>query len=415
MANSFKTLNDGDIVRRALAIFHNKLKFIKTINRQYDSRFAVTGAKNGGYLQIRNPNQFSVSTGAIMDTADIAETVQTLTVATQKNISMNMSSVEMTMSIDDFEARYLEPAMSKLAAEVEYTVLNAVYKNIWNLTGTPATTPASLAAFLNAGARLSQGLAPESDRHLLMDSLAMAASVAAMAVYFHKASELERAFAEGYLGTAGGFKWWESNMVPRHTNGTRTDTTPVATLSGTVTVPTGGIVNGSATITMTAFPDGLTYTVGDVFTIADVYAVNPETKQAYSHLQQFTVTTAETETGSGDMTPDVTPIPQATGATQNISIASTGAKLVINLTGAGGGAASAVLTQNLAYHRDAFTFVSADLYKDPGARMTSAVMEGISMRLWRGNDIINDKFPTRLDVLFGYKTIRPEWACRVRG
>jgi hypothetical protein len=417
VANTFKTLSDGDIVRRALAIFHNKLKFIKTINRQYDSRFAVTGAKNGGSLLIRNPNQFTITTGAAMDTQDITESTQTLTVATQKNIAMNMSSVEMTMSIDDFEARYLEPAMSKLAADVEYTMLAAVYKDVWNMTGASgmASNPASLAAILNAGARLSQGLAPESDRHLLLDSIAMAGCVGAMAAYFHKASELERAFAEGYLGQAAGFKWWESNMVPRHTNGTRTDTTPVATIGGTVTVPTGGIVNGSATITMTAFPDGLTYAVGDVFTIADVYAVNPETKQAYSHLQQFTVTTAETETGSGDMSPDVTPIPQATGAKQNISIASTGAKAVVNLTAGGSGAASAVLTQNLGYHRDAFTFVSADLYKDPGARMTSAVMEGISMRLWRGNDIINDKFPTRIDVLFGYKTIRPEWAVRVRG
>lgn len=417
MANTFKTLSDGDIVRRALAIFHNKLKFIKTINRQYDSRFAVTGAKNGGTLLIRNPNQFTVSTGAIMDTQDITETTQTLTLATQKNISMNMSSVELTMSIDDFEARYLEPAMSKLAADVEYTVLAAVYKNIWNMTGASgmATTPASLSCIMNAHARLSQGLAPESDRHLLMDSLAMAATVGSMAAYFHKASELERAFTEGYIGMAAGFKWWESNMVPAHTNGTRTDTTPVATIGGTVTVPTGGIVNGTATITMTAFPDGLTYTVGDVFTIADVYAVNLETKQAYSYLQQWTVTEAETETGTGDMTPAVSPTPQATGATQNISIASTGAKAVVNLTAGGSGAASAVLTQNLAYHRDAFTFVSADLYKDPGARMTSAVMEGISMRLWRGNDIVNDKFPTRLDVLFGYKTIRPEWACRVRG
>ncbi len=34
MANAFKSLADGDIVRMALASFHNKLKFIKTINRQ---------------------------------------------------------------------------------------------------------------------------------------------------------------------------------------------------------------------------------------------------------------------------------------------------------------------------------------------------------------------------------------------
>jgi hypothetical protein len=350
-----------------------------------------------------------------MDTQDVTETTQTLTVATQKGIDVNVSSIEMTMSIDDFEAGFIEPQMSRLAAQVEYDVLAGVYKNVWNLTGTPATTPASLAAVLNANARLSQGLAPVENRHVLMNSPAMAATVAAIGVYFHPASELEKAISTGFMGQAAGMKWWESNMVPNHTNGTRTDTTPVATIGGTTSVPTGGIVNGSATITMTAFPDGLTYTAGDIFTIADVYAVNPETKQAYSHLQQFVVTTAETETGTGDMSPDVTPIPYASGAKQNISIASTGAKAIVNLTGGGSGAASAVYPQNLAYHKDAFTFVTADLYMDSGARMSRANIEGITMRLWRGNDIVNDKFPMRLDVLYGYKTLKPEWACRVRG
>lgn len=417
MANTIKDLSDGDLVRKYLASFHNKLKFIKTINRQYDNRFARTGAKNGGELLIKNPNEFSVRTGAIMDTQDVTETTQTLTVATQKGVDVNMSSVEFTMGIEDYEAMVINPAMDKLAAMVEYDVLSNVYKDVWNMTGASgmATNPASLLCILNANARLTQGLAPQGDRHILLDALAMAATVNSVGTYFHKASELEKAFSEGYLGEAAGLKWWESNMVPNHTNGTRTDTTPVATIGGTTSVPTGGIVNGSATITMTAFPDGLTYAAGDVFTIADVYAVNLETKQRYPHLQQFTVTTAETETGAGDMTPNVTPIPQASGAKQNISIASTGAKAVINLTAGGSGAASAVYAQNLAYHRDAFTFVAADLYMDSGARMARENIEGISMRLWKGNDIVNDKFPMRIDVLYGFKTIRPEWAVRVRG
>ena len=415
MANSFKTLTDGDIVRKALASFHNQLKFIKTVNRQYDNRFAVTGAKNGGSLVIRNPNEFTVRTGAVMDVKDFAESTQTFTVATQKGIDMNFSSIEATMSIDDFEARYLQPAMSRLAADVEYTVLNAVYKDVFNLSGTPATTPASLAAALNANVKLSQNLAPESDRHLLMDSVAMAATVAAMATYFHKASEIERAFAEGYVGQAAGMKWWESNMVPAHTNGTRVDASCVTTITGTVTVPTGGFVNGTATITLSGGNNAKTFLAGDVFTVADVYAVNPETKQAYSHLKQWVVTAAITSDASGNVILAVSPTPQATGAKQNISIASIGEKAVVHVAAGGSGAASAVYTQNLAYHRDAFSVVTADLYKDPGARMTSAVIEGISMRLWRGTDIVNDKFPARFDVLFGYKTLRPDWACRVRG
>lgn len=407
MANAFKTLSDGDIVRRALAILHNKLKFIKTINRQYDSRFAQTGAKNGGSLLIREPNEFTVRTGAIMDVQDITEYAQTLTVATQKGVDINFSSIEATMSIDDFESRILEPAMTRLAADVEYTVLSAIYKDIYNLSGTPATTPATLAAVLNAGVKLSQGLAPDGDRHLLFDSVAMAATVNALAAYFHKASEVEKAFAEGYIGMAGGFKWWESNMIPNHTNGTRDDTTPVIT-------PSTGITSGTATLTTTGYDNTCTLTAGDILTIAEVYAINPETKQSYSHLQQFVVTTAKTCDQTDVLA--VSPTPYTSGAKQNISGGtSASSRAIVNVAAGGSGAASAVYPQNLAYHRDAFTFVSADLYMDSGQRMSRAVIEDISMRIWRGGDIVNDKFPTRLDVLFGYKTIRPLWACRVRG
>ncbi len=341
-----------------------------------------------------------------MDTQDVTETTQTLTVATQKHIAINLSSVELTMSLDDFRTFYINPAMDRLAAQVEYDVMSGVYKNIFNLTGTPATTPASLTAVLNANARLSQGLAPESDRHIIMDSVAMAATVASMSSYFHKASELERAFAEGYVGQAAGLKWWESNMVPAHTNGARDDTTPVT--------DTSGWKNGDTTITTTGQGASENYKAGDVFTVADVYDVNLETKQAYSHLKQFVVTADKTADGTDVLA--IAPTIYISGAKQNVSVTSAGAnKAIVNVAAGGSGAANKTYTQNLAYHRDAFTFVSADLHMEPGQRMSRAVIEGISLRLWRGSDIVNDKFPSRIDVLYGYKTLRPEWAVRVRG
>ena len=406
MSNTIKSLADGDLVREYLASFHNKLKFIKTINKQYDSRFAKEGAKNGGQLVIKNPNEYTVTTGAIMDTADVTETTQTLTVATQKHISAPpLTSVEMTMSVDDFRAMYVDPAMSRLAAQVEYDVMAGVYKDVFNLTGTPATTPASLGAVLNANARLSQGLAPESDRHIIMNSPAMAATVAGMATYFHKASEIERAFAEGYIGEAAGLKWWESNMIPNHTNGARDDTTPVT--------DTRAWANGDATITTTGQGGAENYKAGDVFTVAGCYDVNLETKQAYSHLKQFVVRTDKTADGTDVL--DVAPTIYISGPKQNVSLTTAASAAIVNVAAGGSGAASAVYAQNLAYHRDAFTFVSADLHMEPGQRMTRAVIEGVSMRMWKASDIINDKHLCRIDVLYGFKTIRPEWAVRVRG
>ena len=417
MANVFVTRKDGDVVRLMLASFHNKSTFLKTVNRQHDKDFGQAGRKNAGSILIKNPNEYTVGSSAVIAVQDIAESSQTMTVATRRNVAVKISSYERLMSEDDFVKEVADPAMARLAAEVEYTILADVYKNVYNMTGasTMATDPATLACIQNAGARLTYGLAPDDDRHLLLNPTAMAGVVGSVSAYFHKASEVERAFAKGYIGEAGGFKWWETALVPNHTNGTRTDTTPVATIGGSVTVPTGGIVTDDATITMTAFPDGLSYAAGDVFTIADVYACNRETKQRLPHLQQFVATAAATETGSGDMVVEVSPVPVATGAKQNISIASTGEKAVLNLTGGGSGAASAVYAQNLAYHRDAFTVAFADLPMPYGDKGSRAVMDNISMRMWQFSDGINDTHTTRFDVLFGYLSQRPEWATRVRG
>jgi hypothetical protein len=66
------------------------------------------------------------------------------------------------------------------------------------------------------------------------------------------------------------------------------------------------------------------------------------------------------------------------------------------------------------YHKDAFSFATADLVMPQGVDFASRqVLDGISMRIVRQYDINNDLFPCRLDVLYGYKAIRPQLACRI--
>ena len=403
MANTWKTLSDGDIARKGLSRLHNKLKFIKTINRDYDEEFGRKGGKNGGTLLIREPNRVTVRSGEVMQTQNVTESTQSLVMSYLRGVDLDVSSVDHTLSVDSFEERVLDPAMDQLAAQVEYIFLSTAYKDVFNLTGTPATTPASLAAVLNAGARLSQNLAPTNDRSVLMDSVAMAATVNGIGTYFHKASEIERGFSDGYIGRAGGFNFYESNMVPSHTNGSRDDTTPVS--------DTSTWANGDTTITTTG-ADG-TMAVGDVFTVAGVYAVNPETKQAYSHLQQFVIRTAKTNDATDVW--DVAPTIYISGAKQNVSVPSAGSSAIVNVAAGGSGAASTAYTQDLAYHKDAFTFVCADEYIEPGLKMTRVKHDGLSMRVWRAGDQVNNTFPLRFDIRFGFKTVRPEWAVRMRG
>lgn len=411
MSNTIKTLSDGDITRKALSILHNKLVFCKTINKQYDDRFARSGAKNGGSLLIREPNQFTVRTGATMDTQDVTERTQTLTVATQKGVDINFSSVELTLSLDDFSDRILEPAMSRLAADVDATVIAAVYPYVFNWTVTTSGTKPVLSDVLAARAKLQQTLTPSGNRTAMVNALSANSIITAGYNIFNPASEISKQYEEGLLGTVYGFKFYETEMVPTHTNGTRTDTTPV---TSTANISAAGV----STLAITANASTTTYAVGDVFTIDGVYAINPETKAVYSHLQQFSVTTyLSTTTSTCTLGISPTIYPAAAGALQNISVVTSSATAALNNLDTGGsGAASAAQGHNLLYHRDAFTIVTADLELPKGVDFAAReVYDGISLRLVRMYDIVNDKFPCRIDVLFGEKATRPEWACRVIG
>jgi hypothetical protein len=63
---------------------------------------------------------------------------------------------------------------------------------------------------------------------------------------------------------------------------------------------------------------------------------------------------------------------------------------------------------SLLYHKEAFAFATADLVMPKGVDFAAReVMDGISMRIVRQYDINSDKFPCRLDVLYGYKTHPP--------
>ena len=121
MSNSL--LTPTAVTREALRILHQKLNFVGNINRTYDDSFAQSSAKIGDSLKIRLPNEYTVRTGANLSTQATTETSTTLQVATQKGVDVSFSSAELTLSLDDFSSRILEPAMSVLAANIEADAL----------------------------------------------------------------------------------------------------------------------------------------------------------------------------------------------------------------------------------------------------------------------------------------------------
>ncbi len=388
MANAL--LSATAVTREALRILHQKLSFVGTIVREYDDSFAKTGAKIGDSLKIRLPNQYSVRSGAALSAQDTTESSVTLQVATQKGVDLNFTSADLTLSLDDFSTRILEPAMSVLAATIEADAMSMykdVYQSVWN-GGSAATYNKAL----DARVILQRSLAPAGDRTANMNPLDMADLVKDTKTLFQNQGEIGKQYREGYMGRAAGFDWVENTMWPGHTRGDA---------ASYVCNTSSGITSGSATITLSGGSG--TIKQGDVFTIQGVTMVHPETKQSTGVLQQFVAT------ADGTTSVSVSPVPVTSGAGQNVAIASAGSGKTVTVAGT----ASTAVGTSLLYHKEAFAFATADLVMPKGVDFAAReVFDGISMRIVRQYDISQDKMPTRLDVLYGYKTLRAQLAAR---
>jgi hypothetical protein len=398
MSNSILTIDM--ITRKALEILENSLVLTRTVNRQYDDSFAVEGAKIGSTLRIRLPDRALVTDGAALQVQDDNEQYTTLTVSSQKHIGVNFTTAELTMQLDDFAERVLKPRISQLASSIDADVANS-FKYIGNSVGTPGTTPATSLVLLQAQQKLNENAAVMSPRYATVNPAANAALIEGMKGLFNPVSAISKQFKNGMFGE-GILGYDELNMsqsIKQFTTGSR---------AGTVTVNATVTTEGSTTVVLT----GLTTTTikaGDVFTIADVYAVNPQTRESTGSLYQFVALADVTASTTASVT--VPAMYSASQALATVDALPVSGKAVTFL-----GAASTQYPQNLIYHRDAISFATADLLLPQGVDMASRqVHNGISLRVVRQYDINNDRLPCRIDVLYGYSVIRPQMAVRLWG
>ena len=398
MSNSLLTIDM--ITRKALEILENNLVLTRTVNRQYDDSFAVEGAKIGSTLRIRLPDRALVTDGAALQVQDDNEQYTTLTVSSQKHIGVNFTTAELTMQLDDFAERVLKPRISQLASSIDADVANS-FKYIGNSVGTPGTTPATSLVLLQAQQKLNENAAVMSPRYATVNPAANAALIEGMKGLFNPVSAISKQFKNGMFGE-GILGYDELNMsqsIKQFTTGSRT---------GTVTVNASVTSEGSTSIVLTGL-GSTTIKAGDVFTIADCFAVNPQTRESTGSLFQFVC--LEDVTASTTATVKVNAIYSASQALATVDVLPQSGKAVTFL-----GSPSTQYPQNLIYHRDAIAFATADLLMPQGVDMASRqVHNGISLRVVRQYDINNDRLPCRIDVLYGYSVIRPQMAVRLWG
>jgi len=390
------------ITRKSLEILENNLVITRNVNRAYDDSFAVEGAKIGSTLRIRLPDRSLVTDGAALQVQDVSQQQVTLTVDSQKHIGVNFTTAELTMSLDDFADRVLKPRISQLAASIDADVANS-YSAMFHSVGTPGTTPATSLVLLQAQQKMNESAAVANPRYLTVNPAANAGLVEGMKGLFNPVSTISRQFKSGLMGEGilGFEELAMSQSMKVHTTG---DWGTTIEVDGTTTT------QGTSQLTITFTGSAKTWKVGDVFTMQNVFAVNPQTRESTGSLQQFVVTEDLTATTTGTLkfAPALYTAAHPLATVNAFPVNDADITML--------GAASTGYPQNLAYHRDAITFATADLIMPQGVDMASRqVHNGISMRIVRQYDINNDRLPCRIDVLYGYKVIRPEMAVRVWG
>ena len=385
------------------------------MNRQYEDRFAKTGAKIGTALNIRLPSKYTVRTGANFSGQDHVERSVPFNLSSQYGVDVSFTTVERTMSLDDFSKRILTPAMAQLAAKIEGDALAVAYKSVANYTNATTDTKLTYAYFHQNGRNLTEQLAPPSDRTAILTPASSVEFMDATKSLFHAQQNLNAQFREGRLGQTAGFDVYENTLLPSHTTGATIGASCVTTGTALGTSTTANTWVSQTTMSITAATSNGSFTAGDIVTFSGIAEIHPETKANTGRLKRFVVQTAVTCTTSSNtynlvVAPGV--IYGSGNAFQNCALS--GVSDTSGLTVTRIGAASTAFGQDLFYHTDAFVFGTADLedVSAYGAECSRAQMDGLSLRWVQQYNAAYDTVVGRFDILWGFAPLYPELASR---
>lgn len=401
MANTIIT--PSIIAKVGLAQLENNLVMGKKVYRDYSREFV----KVGDTISVRRPVKFTAQDGAVAINQDVTEGKFSLAMDKRKHVSWSFSTQDLTLSIEEYNERYIKPACIALANQIDYD-LTGLYNKVWNWVGTPASPVDSFADFAKAPRRLDEGAVPQDNRHAVL-SPADAWGLVGSQTSLYMQDVARGAYRAGDIGMVAGVSTAMDQNIRMHTNGAAAGGGLINGANQNVTYATSKDTNTQTLIT-DDWTSNTTFKAGDVFTIDNVYAVNPVSKQSTGVLQQFVIQSDITATGT-DCTLTIAPAIIISGPYQTVDSApADGAAITMMGTG------SAQYAQNLVFHKNAFALVMADLEMPDGATFKARESQnGFSIRVIKYYDGEMDEDKIRLDVLYGTKAIYPDLACRLSG
>lgn len=390
-------LTPSVIAKESLRVISNNLVAGGLVHKEYKNEFV----KVGNTVTIRKPVKFTVSDGATRVAQDVTETSTSIVVDKRKHVSWDFSTSDLTLKIEEYSKRYIQPAIGALADQVDLDIL-ALASNVYNSVGTPGTTPNAFSILGDAATKLDNEAVPQMDRSCVLSPAANWATADALKGLLNPSMSTDFV-RKGSLGRLANAEVYSTQNISRITTGARGGTP---------------LVNGASQTGSSLVTDGWSNSVtgvvktGDVFTIAGVYAVNPVNKANTGVLRQFVVTAnANSGASTGPATISISPAITTSGAYQTVN-AGPADDAALTMVGS----AATTYPANLMFHRDAFALVTVPLELPQGASFKArASANGLSVRVINDYDIDNDVDIIRLDILYGVKTLYPEFACRIFG
>ena len=390
-ANSL--LTPSVITKETLTILQNNLVMAGRVHRKFENQFVKIGTS----LTIRKPNRFKVTKGPGLSIQDVTEPSTSITISNQAHVDFQFTGQDLTLAIEEFSERYCKPAAEALASQIDVDVM-ANYQSVWNEVGTPGVVPASFAALAAVGQRMDEGANPQNDRVLVLNAAAYWSLATNLTTLFVKS--VAEAALKGFIANIANFEIYLDQNVAVQT---------VGAYGGTPVV-NGAAQSGSALVTngWTASVTGL-LNVGDVFTIAGVFAVNPQSKVSTQALMNFVVGVAANSDSGGNSTLQISPAIVTSGPYQNVTNAPANLSAITVK-----GTASTQYAQNIGFCPEAFGLVVVPLEVPGGVDFAAReVVKGISMTIIRAFDVNNYLYPCRIDCLYGTAAYYPELATRL--
>lgn len=411
------------ITNESLDVLMNELTFSARVKRSYDSSFGVDGAKIGDTLNVRRPPRFIGTSGPNLSVEDYNQTSipvvigDTTKYGDQFHVDTAFTTKDLRLSLGAFSENVIKPSVAAVANRVDYIGLQMAKNSTANIVGVAGTTPTQLLTYLTAGAYLTSEAAPKrGDRSIVVEQFTGATIVDSLKGIFTPADKIGAQYKTGLMGTdSAGMNWYEDQNVNTQTSGYWASTGSTLTADTTsIGIATGWAQTSSFTLTAGAT---ITLKKGDQIYLANVFPVNPQSRQIYGKTARpFVVQADMTITGSSTGTVTVAPAIITAGQFQNVSITSTSATATVTPFSIGTSGVGVQSPRNVLFHKNAYTLAMADLELPAGvvfAGRAASQEAGMSIRVVRQYTINNDQIPARFDVLFGWAPLYQELACLI--